>query len=134
SKEVVAQPVGWGALAERERAFKQAEEDRLLYVAATRAKQLLVISRYPAKPAIDPWSSLADTLQHHPELDEVHVEPVQPEPLIEAPNREAELAPMRQWLQTAAEPTFRRTSVTKEAKSVGEVDLHRTGGGGGQAF
>src|SRR5690606_4848759 len=73
TREVIAQPVGWEALSEKERGFMQAEEDRLLYVATTRARQLLVVSRYPHKPAIDPWSELDETLSKQPELDEVEV-------------------------------------------------------------
>src|SRR6185503_103517 len=40
----LARPLDWEAKAELERLFKDAEEDRLLYVAATRAKNLLVVS------------------------------------------------------------------------------------------
>ena len=40
----LARPLDWDAKAESERLFKDAEENRLLYVAATRAKNLLVVS------------------------------------------------------------------------------------------
>jgi ATP-dependent helicase/nuclease subunit A len=56
--EIIAHPVGWTALAEKERKFMRAETDRLLYVATTRARQLLVVSQYLARPEIDPWSGL----------------------------------------------------------------------------
>lgn len=68
-KETIAQPVGWEAMSVRERAFMHAERDRLLYVAATRAKQMLVVSLYPEQPAKCPWSTLMDGMDHIRELD-----------------------------------------------------------------
>ncbi|MFC4601133.1 UvrD-helicase domain-containing protein [Cohnella hongkongensis] len=68
-KETIAQPVGWESMSVRERAFMHAERDRLLYVAATRAKQMLVVSLYPEQPAKCPWSSLMDGMDHIRELD-----------------------------------------------------------------
>jgi ATP-dependent helicase/nuclease subunit A len=65
---VIAQPVGWDAMAEREAVFEAAEDVRLLYVAATRAKRELVVSRlvYSSKsgPAEDKsaWSPLGGVL------------------------------------------------------------------------
>ncbi len=126
--EVAAQPTGWPQLAEKERGYMRAEEDRLLYVAATRAKQLLVVSRYPARPAIDPWSGLEETLQGQPELDDVAVEAAAREPLQEVPDSsEAEAA--QQWRLSAAKPTFRRASVTELAKGAGERPERFSGSG-----
>lgn len=42
---IVAQPPGWSELAKREMRFANAEQERLLYVAATRPEEELVISR-----------------------------------------------------------------------------------------
>jgi ATP-dependent helicase/nuclease subunit A len=39
-----------------DRDAQNAEENRLLYVAATRARDLLVVSTYEEKPEISPWS------------------------------------------------------------------------------
>ena len=44
--EVLAQPVDWDTYCEIEQQYLDAEEQRLLYVAATRARDLLVISTY----------------------------------------------------------------------------------------
>jgi ATP-dependent helicase/nuclease subunit A len=131
--EVIAQPVGWLELSEKEREFMRAEQDRLLYVATTRPKQLLIVSRYP-REAIDPWSKLGVTLEKQLELDDVLIEPVIPESLGEAPPLDEEAARLQVWLDQAAVPTFERTNVTKESKAVAETDLHRSGGGGGMAF
>jgi ATP-dependent helicase/nuclease subunit A len=43
--DLVAQPPDWAALADREARFQDAERERLLYVAATRAKRELVVAR-----------------------------------------------------------------------------------------
>ena len=44
SRRVLAQPVGWDEREAMERSFENAERDRLLYVAATRAKTMIVVS------------------------------------------------------------------------------------------
>lgn len=69
--EVLAQPPDWEEKANRESEFTSAEEARLLYVAATRARQALVVSTAFTKKsgAKGPWSSLWRT--DCPELPEV---------------------------------------------------------------
>jgi len=42
----VSQPVGWEESAAEEKKYEEAEENRLMYVAATRARDLLIISAY----------------------------------------------------------------------------------------
>lgn len=66
--DIIAEPVGWAADAEEEARYLEAEEDRLLYVAATRARNLLVVSQYAPKPDSGPWSNLAPALDEVPEL------------------------------------------------------------------
>ena len=51
-----------------EEQFNRGEKDRLLYVAATRARQLLVISVNEDKPENSPWFSLVGKLADVPEL------------------------------------------------------------------
>jgi ATP-dependent helicase/nuclease subunit A len=45
-KKTVSQPVGWDESAIEESKYEEAEENRLMYVAATRARDLLVVSSY----------------------------------------------------------------------------------------
>ncbi|HEY8530732.1 MAG TPA: 3'-5' exonuclease, partial [Limnochorda sp.] len=71
-------PPGWDEAAALEERYQAAEDMRLLYVAATRARELLVISRYPAKPEKSPWHPLA----FNGALDRA---PVLPEPAGPAP-------------------------------------------------
>ncbi len=67
-RQIVAQPAGWEADKEEEVLFAQAEEARLLYVAATRAKNLLVVSVYSGSDK-GPWSPLRPSLADVPELE-----------------------------------------------------------------
>jgi ATP-dependent helicase/nuclease subunit A len=53
--EILGQPAGWEHFSQKEKEYLEAEENRLLYVAATRAKNLLVVSIYPDKPTDSPW-------------------------------------------------------------------------------
>lgn len=59
-KDVIAQPAGWDAMADTEARFAAAEKQRLLYVAATRAKRELVIARCEREKTPDTsfWSPL----------------------------------------------------------------------------
>ena len=66
--EVIAEPVGWEEDSEQEGEFLRAEELRLLYVAATRAQRLLVVSRYEGNLEKGPWSPLYPSLEAIPEL------------------------------------------------------------------
>ncbi len=68
--DIIAEPEGWTADADEEAHYLDAEEDRLLYVAATRARNLLVVSQYGPKPDSGPWSNLAPALDDVPELPE----------------------------------------------------------------
>ena len=70
-KIIMAQPVGWMEMADSEKRFAAAEDQRLLYVATTRAMRELVVSRCErpkAKSATEPkpdtsaWSPLGTVL------------------------------------------------------------------------
>ena len=61
----IAEPQGWEEMAAIEKAFDDAEKKRLLYVAATRAREMLVVSIWKqgkSENAQGPWSSLAPFL------------------------------------------------------------------------
>lgn len=67
--EILGQPLGWDGFADKELKYLDAEELRLLYVAATRAKNLLVVSTYPAKPENSPWCQLNGFFENATELE-----------------------------------------------------------------
>ncbi|QCT01579.1 UvrD/REP helicase [Paenibacillus algicola] len=118
-KELIAQPARWGEMSERERAFSNAEKDRLLYVAATRPKQMLIISLYPDQPAKCPWSPLIEGLYS---LRELHVPAIKPEhktELTKGPDLQNMAAVRKQRLDAMSEPTYAVVSVTSQTKAAG---------------
>jgi ATP-dependent helicase/nuclease subunit A len=132
-EEVIAQSPGWIELAERERLYMNAEKERLLYVAATRAKQLMIISRYPDRPAIDPWSSFEGGLHEETELFDVTIVPVTPSLYNVVHDEKVDESKNREWRSRLADPTYRTASVTELAKS-GTEQPPRTLKGRGMAF
>ena len=71
-QKIVAQPAGWEEDQEEAKRFQLAEEARLLYVAATRARNLLVVSVYTGRKMREegPWKALNPYLANVPELEE----------------------------------------------------------------
>ncbi len=66
--QLIAEPPGWEEDEALEQQFEEAEEIRLLYVAATRASDMLVVSTYEANSKPGPWAALAPALSQVPEL------------------------------------------------------------------
>ncbi len=64
---LLAHPPDWETLAAREARFRQAEEIRLLYVAATRARDQLIVSFRKTNPDKNPWQPLGSDAQSLPE-------------------------------------------------------------------
>jgi ATP-dependent helicase/nuclease subunit A len=65
----LSQPPGWAEKAEDEKKYAAAEEERLMYVASTRARDLLVVSTYEGDLGTrKAWSLLDDRLAGLPEL------------------------------------------------------------------
>jgi ATP-dependent helicase/nuclease subunit A len=127
-QRVTHPPLGWdeptAALEEsfrdREERHESAEERRLLYVAATRAQELLVVSTYPEKPNDGPWAPLSPHLDAAdvPELEAPRLDaPPDREP-APAPNLHEQRAERRARIQRGAHPSYRTESVT-EATSDG---------------
>ena len=66
----LSHPVGWEEKVEEEKLYADAEEQRLMYVASTRAKDCLVVSTYEGTlGGRRAWSSLDDYIQGVPELE-----------------------------------------------------------------
>ncbi|OPL09849.1 MAG: hypothetical protein AVO34_12920, partial [Firmicutes bacterium ML8_F2] len=72
----LALPPGWDRFQQEEKKYQEAEASRLLYVAATRAKNLLVISTYPQKPEKSPWYPLEQFLAEEDVLPLVEPAPL----------------------------------------------------------
>ena len=68
--EAIAEPENWDDHETEEQAYLAAEELRLLYVAATRARELLVVSQWARESkGKRPWGLLDDHLDDAPELE-----------------------------------------------------------------
>ncbi|ASA19529.1 UvrD-helicase domain-containing protein [Paenibacillus donghaensis] len=132
-EDMIAHPLGWEELAERERLYVNAEKERLLYVAATRAKQIMIISRYPKKSANDPWGSFTNGIKENRELYDPEVMPEVPLRYEKLHDEKADENISRQWRSRLAQPTYETTSVTKLTKS-GAVQPPRPLAGRGMAF
>jgi ATP-dependent helicase/nuclease subunit A len=129
---ILAEPAGWETHAREEERYRQAEEIRLLYVAATRAQNILLISTYPRKPEKSAWYLLEDFLQEAeqlfvPELlphsQTIDAPPVTPAALEQA-RKEQALAMAR-----ITAPSYIRTTVTDLAKGSETPDRFHTGRG-----
>jgi ATP-dependent helicase/nuclease subunit A len=120
NKETIAQPIGWPELSIKERRYMRAEADRLLYVAATRAKQLLIVSRYPHRPAIDPWSALDEALSMQRELVIEEAAVVPKEAFVENFDAESALQPWMERKAASSVPSYSVVSVTELVKSAGQ--------------
>jgi ATP-dependent helicase/nuclease subunit A len=94
--EVVGPDTGWGrpapvalapgwseTWAPREQAFLEAELTRLLYVAATRAGSMLVVSHMEGMKGSHPWTAFNDYLENAVPLDDP--EDLEPPRLVEEP-------------------------------------------------
>jgi len=112
----IAQPPDWEEMAEREKAFDDAEKTRLLYVAATRARETLVVStwRQGKGAAKGTWAAfdarLSDLLSEGPALEL---------PSAVAPDFAPALAEFRAAraarLAACARPTYAVSTVTSLA-------------------
>lgn len=88
--EVIGEPPGWEEDAREEARFLEAEELRLLYVAATRARDLLVVSCYEGKTEAGPWAALYPAVAQVPAL-----------PSYEVPHPAVVPTPARDWAALA---------------------------------
>ena len=78
---LLAHPAGWSEKAEEEQRFLNAEDKRLMYVAATRCRQQLVVAHHAKQNNRSPWSALQSNLEsvdEFPEAESIAVAPSAP--------------------------------------------------------
>jgi ATP-dependent helicase/nuclease subunit A len=121
-RTVLGRPAGWKEHQEQERAYIEAEQRRLLYVAATRARDLLVVSR-PANAGgrSRPWQMLEPFLVKAPALavPPIAVPPAPTLPDLSAGARAAAEAAREARLETLRAPSWQVESVTGTAHRAG---------------
>ena len=103
-----------------------AEEHRLQYVAATRAKRLLIVSRYEPKSSDGFWADLYPALDAHdvPEVEIPVAEAAAPAP-VSMPDVESKAQRRREQLQTCRKPAHQVRTVTggeKPSELVGTAE------------
>jgi len=129
---ILARPTTWEAKEAVEERFAAAEEVRLLYVAATRAEDELVVARWVEKPQRSVWHPLDDWLLSHADALEMPVD--EPKPRGElAPDpggMEARAEELRARRDALRAPSVRYVTVTDLAKSDVEAPLPAEGAGG----
>jgi ATP-dependent helicase/nuclease subunit A len=117
--KVLAQPVGWEDHEAAEQQFLDAEQDRLLYVAATRAKRMLVVGR--AKKPSKRSSAWTDLDPYLDDATELTVPATTPAPAFApadlSPAAAARAAKAAEAAHgKARQPSWSATSVTAESK------------------
>lgn len=126
----LALPAGWEELEEREARYQAAEEDRLLYVAATRARDLLVVSQYPANDGKGPWTRLYPALEGVPGLEEPAPEDVAAPPAPGDAGPPPDTASLERRWAAAARPGHR---IARPSEDVEEITAEGTAGAEGTA-
>ena len=101
----LAHPLQWEQLADTEQGFLDAEFHRLLYVAATRAKHKMLISKRAKRATSNPWN---DLLTNAPEYCENESEEIMRSPEEAAQALPPAIAPSSILLwQPLTQPTYR---------------------------
>jgi ATP-dependent exoDNAse (exonuclease V) beta subunit len=122
-KTLLGEHADWPANQAAELPYLQAEEDRLLYVAATRAREVLVISRSTENLRNPAWGVLNKLLAQASELlipSTANVPPVSP---LDSSNALVTAGVGRQAAAhlVAVNPSWRTTSVTAEARYIARM-------------
>lgn len=131
-----AQPEPWPELEVREREFEAAEDVRLLYVAASRAEDELVVSRPPDKLLKkSPWRMLFPSVLVHGEELLLPLVPAPPRETFEiaAEEMRRRVASVDERRRTRAAPTYRAAPVKLRAGELSEYELRAVRKGKGPA-
>ena len=123
SPPLVAHPRGWQALAAEEQKFRDAENQRLLYVAATRAGAMLTITEREKGNNWNPWQFFKEHLGESPSLEdpgERVAKPVKPMIVTSGNVRDAAAEIQQRW-ETVLRPTY----ATAAAKAISLGDGRR---------
>jgi ATP-dependent helicase/nuclease subunit A len=127
-RKILSQPAGWDEAAAEEEKYEAAEEIRLQYVAATRARNMLVISTYGGDMKNKAWEALDAALDGVPELEsagEDRGERVREEVVISKAEVGRARNEITTGLKSASGPTYAVESVTSLAKKEREAPPRR---------
>jgi len=132
SSKVIGRPLNWDKYELEEEEYQNAEETRLLYVAATRARNLLFISSCEKSNSKNPWEPLLSFTD--PEKDTYWItearQPQKIRPEIPVLIRKKDLEDFKNeidgFISTAVQPTYIELSVSDV---ISEEPLHTVKGG-----
>lgn len=130
--EALSVPKNWEAYKEEENTYLEAEEIRLLYVASTRAKEMLIISGMDRNnEKNNPWHLLSEGISLAPLSIDDSIEKAElvREETVNVKEFKNAVDTLSQWHVPLQEPsyfTFRPTEETDELV----LDVERTSGGG----
>lgn len=115
---VVARPRVWAEKVGEAERFDAAEDVRLLYVAATRARETLLVAHNPGSPAKSPWQVLAEWLQENQRTLTLEATPEPPRTELEVDPAElsAQVSRSASILEERARSSYRIAPVTMLAK------------------
>ena len=134
-REVISHPVDWNEKLKTEKKYEEAEEARLMYVATTRARNMMVISTYEENLKYKSWYFLDQYFNEAPEL-KFGKEPEEKgekerEKMVlgkgEWKNAQKELTKQKQRVEAS---TYRVETVTNMAKSTEPIPSWTTQGKG----
>lgn len=112
-RTILAAPEAWETFEEMEMTLDVAEEHRLQYVAATRAKQMLVVSRYLEGDKVRPWQVVESYCEtsYVPNLDPPVLES-QATPQTVPADLPERLQAQKNTRQQQKQPSYERTPVS----------------------
>ncbi len=119
---VISQPPSWEDDEAEEARFEEGEENRLRYVAATRAQNLLVVSQYAHVKDKGQWYPFYSGLTRIPELE---YEPLAPpsRKAVSTPKLAEVVASRTSAIALAKQPTYRLITVTEEDEETLKIDV-----------
>lgn len=133
-KKIFAQPKNWEEFQEEEQKFLDAEFERLVYVAATRAKNLLIIScKEKGNGSQNPWLSLLGNLKDDdvidvPDVSIEHDSGVNELSVKDINDKKAEIS---HWRHSVSEENYSNMTPT-EVKDLEKIFAGERLEGGGQ--
>lgn len=133
TKTTIGQPKDWDEYKAEEETYLLEEELRILYVAATRAEKLMIISSCEKKDSQNPWGLLLKGITDMEEVELKESIPMEKEQVISSVTLDSylhETESLFDWVSESATPSYLKVSPTdgKELKQL--VDVEREDGGG----
>ncbi|MFA9560630.1 UvrD-helicase domain-containing protein [Evansella sp. AB-rgal1] len=133
ASKTIAQPKNWEEYRAEEERYLTNEDIRILYVAATRAEEALIISCCSGKDGKNPWEPLLTGLSEVEEFFMEEVEGESPESSVQTISKEmydVETKNLTTWVEISSKPSYSKMSPTDEKPEIFTLGIERETGGG----